>query len=633
MSAPVPDDLRDSAVMTTAESDPQLRLVVVPDVGDVSAFANTGLMISPIEEATAVGTFDSPDSSSSSSSSRQKNKNNDQPLSSPAAADDDDDEDDGRVATEDEVRRLLHVVDRVPARLWVACIAGVLERFVWYGATAPLREYLRLRGGRRGGGLWNPRSLMVSTTENYLQNAPGGAVPGALGLQQAAASNIVNALMIGSYITPIPAAVIADSWLGCYKTMLYAAIIESIGATVLFATSLPVAIHEGAALGGVITACVLLAVGSGAFKTTVVPFIADQYDQTDSRIRTQKTGEKAVSSRDLTITYIYNAFYWAVNVVCFFADCTPLLERYVDFWLAYLIPCCCMWLALIPILLGRNHFVRTMPKSNVLPEVVAALRCGIAGGFRMDAAKPDAQLQHGRRVPWTDSFIEEIKRSLLTCRVLLLFPIHWLCYNQTFNNLISQAGQMVTYGIPNDMIKIAGPISGIVVAPVIQKGLYPFLARRQIAFRPVARMAAGFAVLTLSMACTTAVQKRIYQAGPCYDAPLACPDARGRTVPNQISVFLQVPVYFAGALAEVFCLTTGTEYAYSHAPKSMKTLVQAIWLAMAGLGSCLALAFTPLAMDPYLVTMYAILTGLLGVATILLWVLFRHVDQVKDESE
>lgn len=51
--------------------------------------------------------------------------------------------------------------------------------------------------------------------------------------------------------------------------------IEAIGATVLFVTSLPVAIHEGAALAGVITACILLAVGSGAFKTAVVPFIGE----------------------------------------------------------------------------------------------------------------------------------------------------------------------------------------------------------------------------------------------------------------------------------------------------------------------------------------------------------------------
>ncbi|KAJ5374490.1 Proton-dependent oligopeptide transporter family [Penicillium concentricum] len=518
------------------------------------------------------------------------------------------DDDDGRVATEDEVRDLLHVVDKIPARLWIACLAGILERFVWYGATAPL--------------------------QNYLQNTPGGEVPGALGLHQATASNIVNALIIGSYIVPVPAAVIADSWMGRYTTMIYAAIIEAIGATVLFATSLPVAIRAGAALPGVITACILLAVGSGAFKTTVVPFIADQYDEAEFRIKIQQRGEKVVTSRELTITYIYNVFYWAINVVGFVADATPLLERYVGFWLAYLIPCCAMWLALIPMLFGRKYFVRDLPTSNIMLQVCTALKCGITGGFKMNAAKPDAQLhQHGRQVPWTDSFIEEIERSLLTCRVLILFPIHWLCYNQTFNNLISQAGQMVTYGIPNDMMKIAGAISGIIVAPIIQKGLYPYLTKKRASFGPIARMTVGFFFLTLSMVYTTVVQNLIYQAGPCYDTPLACAAANDRTVPNQISVFLQVPTYFGGALAEVFCLTTGTEYAYNNAPKSMKTLVQAIWLAMAGIGTCLALAFTPLTKDPHLVTMYAILTGLLGGSTVLLWILFRRLDKSKIKED
>jgi POT family proton-dependent oligopeptide transporter len=192
---------------------------------------------------------------------------------------------------------------------------------------------------------------------------------------------------------------------------------------------------------------------------------------------------------------------------------------------------------------------------------------------------------------------------------------------------------MVTYGIPNDMMKIAGAISGIIVAPIIQKGLYPYLTKRRVTFGPIARMSVGFLFLTLSMVYTTVVQKLIYQSGPCYDAPLSCAAANNRTVPNQISVFLQVPTYFGGALAEVFCLTTGTEYAYNHAPKSMKTLVQAIWLAMAGIGTCLALAFTPLTKDPHLVTMYATLTGLLGGATILLWVLFRRLDKLKIKED
>ncbi|KAK6951751.1 hypothetical protein Daesc_006274 [Daldinia eschscholtzii] len=295
----------------TVEPNLQRRLVVAPNT-DLSIVTDASL-IAPFEEA-----------EKRSQAPSAKNEHPSSITSCPAT------DDDGRIATEDEVRDLLNIVDRIPTRLWVACLAGILERFVWYGATAPL--------------------------QNYLQNAPGGEVPGALGLGQASASNIVNALIIGSYITPVPAAVVADSWLGRYKTMLYAAIIESIGATILFATSLPPTIRGGAALGGVIPACILLAVGSGAFKTTVVPFIADQYDQIEPCILTRKTGEKVVTSRELTITYIYNAFYWAVNVVGFFADSTPLLEKYVGFWVAYLVPCCCMWLALIPILLGRNHF-------------------------------------------------------------------------------------------------------------------------------------------------------------------------------------------------------------------------------------------------------------------------------------
>ncbi|KAK6815452.1 hypothetical protein RU639_008716 [Aspergillus parasiticus] len=589
MSGPM-SGVNGSAVVS-AEPDSQSRLVMAPPARDAGDDTDPGALIS----------------SSYIDKNLEVLPENNVPAVVDAIRSLADSDDDGRVATEDEVRDLLHVVDKIPVRLWVACIAGILERFVWYGVTAPL--------------------------QNYLQNVPGGEVPGALGLGQAAASNIVNALIIGSYIMPVPAAVVADSFLGRYKTMLFSAIIEAIGATILFATSLPVAIHGGAALAGVIAACVLLAVGSGAFKTTVVPFIADQYDETEFRIQTGKKGEKVVTSRELTITYIYNVFYWAINVVGFMADATPLLERYVGFWLAYLVPCCLMWLALIPVLLGRNYFIRVSPTSNIMPQVVAALRCGISGGFRMDAAKPHAQLQHGRIVPWTDSFVEDIKRSLLTCRVLLLFPIHWLCYNQTFNNLISQAGQMVTYGIPNDMMKIAGAISGIIVAPIIQKGLYPCLTRRKVAFGPIARMTVGFIVLTLSMVYITVVQKLIYQTGPCYEAPLVCPGSHDGTVPNQISVFLQIPIYFGGALAEVFCLTTGTEYAYNHAPKSMKTLVQAIWLAMAGIGTCLALAFTPLTKDPHMVTMYAILAGLLGGATVLLWVLFHHLDKSKDNAE
>ena len=182
---------------------------------------------------------------------------------------------------------------------------------------------------------------------------------------------------------------------------------------------------------------------------------------------------------------------------------------------------------------------------------------------------------------------------------------------------------MITYGIPNDMMKTTGAISGIIVAPIIQKGLYP---RHRIHFGPIARMTVGFGILSLTMGYTAVVQHLIYNTGPCYNHPLTCPAGHNKT-PNQISVFLQIPIYVAGELAEIFCCTTGTEYAYNRAPKSMKSLVQAIWLAMAGIGSCLALSLSQLAEDPRLVIMYSILAVLLGISTVLLWLIFGHLDK------
>lgn len=101
-----------------------------------------------------------------------------------------------------------------------------------------------------------------------------------------------------------------------------------------------------------------MSIGSGAFKSTVVPFIADQYDETVPRIKVLKNGEMVVTNRELTITYIYNNFYLIVNIGGFLADFTPVLERYVGFWMAYLIPMIVMWMTLIPLLLGKNRFSR-----------------------------------------------------------------------------------------------------------------------------------------------------------------------------------------------------------------------------------------------------------------------------------
>lgn len=45
-----------------------------------------------------------------------------------------------REATEDEIVNLQHVVDSVPAVVWVALVAAAAERFTFYAATTPWRK-------------------------------------------------------------------------------------------------------------------------------------------------------------------------------------------------------------------------------------------------------------------------------------------------------------------------------------------------------------------------------------------------------------------------------------------------------------------------------------------------------------
>jgi POT family proton-dependent oligopeptide transporter len=51
------------------------------------------------------------------------------------------------------------------------------------------------------------------------------------------------------------------------------------------------------------------------------------------------------------------------------------------------------------------------------------LLCAAKNKFRLDAAKPTYQLENfGKTVPWDETFIAEMKRGLIACRVMLVKP-------------------------------------------------------------------------------------------------------------------------------------------------------------------------------------------------------------------
>lgn len=61
---------------------------------------------------------------------------------------------------------------------------------------------------------------------------------------------------------------------------------------------------------------------------------------------------------------------------------------------------------------------RRKPEASFRAKLLSALACAIKGGFRLDAARPAAQLEkHGRAVAWDEQFIDDLRQALQVCKV------------------------------------------------------------------------------------------------------------------------------------------------------------------------------------------------------------------------
>lgn len=408
-----------------------------------------------------------------------------------------------------------------------------------------------------------------------------------------------------------------------------------VGLLILTLTSLPVSLEHGVGLGGFIAAILVIGLGTGGIKANVSPLIADQYTRRKMVVQTLELGERVIVDPAITIQRIYMIFYFCINLGSLSLLATPYMERDIGFWSAFLLCLCVFMVGFSVLILGRKQYVMKPPNGTIITDAFKAI--GIMIRHRnMDAAKPSYQEKSGRnqRTPWDDQFVEELKRALVACRVFVFFPIYWLVYAQFSSNFVSQAGEMATHGVPNDLMQNLDPISIIILTPILAYFVYPALQKMHIQFRPIARITMGFFVASLSMMYAAIVQHLIYKAGPCFGKPLECPAAvgpDGKIMPNDVNVGIQIPAYVFLGISEIFASVTGLEYAYMKAPVSMKSFVQSMFLLTNAFGYALGESFISLVGNPTIMWMFVGLCGGSVGAGVLFWILFHHLDKKEDE--
>jgi len=514
----------------------------------------------------------------------------------------------GSIPTAEDLLFLPRVADALPYGAFLVAVVELCERFAYYGLSGPFQNYI---------------------ANEY--NDPNG-LPGALGLKQSGATAMTNFFQFWCYLTPLFGAVVADQYLGKYATIKWFSLVYMVGIAILFVTSLPWAVRGGAAYPGLIVAMLVIGLGTGGIKSNVSPLIAEQVRSNKPFVKDLPGGKRVIVDPEITVQRIYMIFYMCINVGSISAIATTMLELHVGFWSAYLLPLVMFCVGYVVLVRGRKQYIIKPPQGGVIGNCFRALYIAARNGGDLDKAKASAQ-GHGRsrsKVTWDDKFIDELKTALVACKVFLFFPIYWLSYSQMLNNFVSQAGQMELHGLPNDILPNIDPVTIILLIPIMDRLVYPFIRERlHIALMPITRISLGFLMAALAMLYAGALQSEIYAAPPCYYSPSNCDAGKiseGKFKPNEVHVAWQAPAYVLIALSEILASVTGLELAYAKAPENMKSFIMSLFLLTSAGGSALGILIAPLARDPHLQWLYFGLALIAGVAGVVFYRMFKGVD-------
>ncbi|KAF9004364.1 POT family-domain-containing protein [Cyathus striatus] len=530
--------------------------------------------------------------------------------------------------TEDEIHTLRRVPDAVPWNAYLIAIVEIAERFsVRYSSQRYYTNFIQQpmpEGSRTGAG-----------------GAEGQA--GALGLGQRMSTGLTTFYMFWCYITPFAGAYVADAHLGRFRTICIAVVVALIGHILLIVAAIPGIIEHKSAVGAFVAAIIVMGFGTGLFKPNISPLIAEQYKKTKLFVVTNKSGERVIVDPNLTVSRIFMYFYLFINIGALLGQIgMTYSEKYVGFWLAFTLPTLVFLLSPLVLWAGRNRYQRSKPTGSVLLTAVRVWRLASRGrwswnpirtfknfnapGF-WDQAKPSRQLGESKPkwMTFDDNWVDELQRGLKACGVFLWYPLYWVTYNQINNNLISQAATMTTRGIPNDILSNLDPFALIILIPAFDLLLYPFLRRMHIQFTALKKITLGFFTGAAAMVWAAVVQHYIYKTNPCGYMASTCEDQV-----SPLSVWIQSGAYILIAISEILASVTGIEYAFTKAPKNMRSLVTSYFLFMSAVASAIGEAFVSLSSDPLLVWNYGVMGVLAAASGAVFWFSTRDLDRQED---
>ncbi len=266
------------------------------------------------------------------------------------------------------------------------------------------------------------------------------------------------------YFTPLVGAVIADAFLGKYRTIIFLSIVYCFG-------HLALAIDETRT--GLVVGLTLIAIGAGGIKPCVSAHVGDQFGQTNSDL----------------LPRIYAWFYFAINFGALLGHFfTPVFLHEVGPSLAFGVPGILMLVATVVFWMGRKKFV------HIPPRGMAYFRESFSG--------------------------EGLKVVLRLSGLYLFIAAFWSLFDQTSSRWVDQArglDRVVNLGywefeLYPSQIQFINPVFVLLFIPLFNFVIYPAIDR-VFKLTPLRKISIGMFVAGSSFLMAMLIESWIVAGG------------------------------------------------------------------------------------------------------------------------
>jgi proton-dependent oligopeptide transporter, POT family len=323
------------------------------------------------------------------------------------------------------------------------------------------------------------------------------------------------------YLTPFLGALIADALFGKYRTIMTLSIVYCLGHACLAGMGV-----AGPAHWWLLAGLGLISIGSGGIKPCVSAHVGDQFGKSNAHL----------------LSRVFFYFYFSINLGS--AAATILIPRMLESFgphVAFGLPGILMALATVVFWMGRGKFIHIPPKGA---EFVRELT--------------------------SKSGLMAIGKLFV---IYIFVAVFWALFDQTGSSWVLQARDLdlevdllIWSGmlLPSE-IQTANPIFVMILIAFFGFVVYPLL-NRVWTLTPIRKIGMGLFVMVVGFAIVSWLQERI--------------DA-GETP----SIWWQILAYLVLTGSEVMVSITALEYSYTQAPRQMKSIVMAVFLASVSIGN------------------------------------------------